>query len=396
MKVKTIILYFVIGFSIIGCKSSKSVVTTILAKEIAFELNKSNQDIIKTADQYLSIVPMPITQFSCVRSAGGIHDYYSEGDYWWPDTLNIDGPYIRRDGLTNPNNFVEHRLAMRNLNKWVSILVEAYIITNNEKYAIAAMNHLQKFFLDKETLMNPNLLYGQAIKGLYTGRGIGIVDTIHLIEVAKSIMRLNEKGQIPRDKFVAFQKWFEDYSNWMTTHQYGLDEKNNGNNHSTWWATQLAAFARLTNNRSHMNEARATFKTLLAKQMEVDGSFPDELSRTKPYNYSLFNLEGFAILCESASDREHDLWNEVGPKGTIKKAFEFMSPYIYDKASWTKKPDIQHFEEIPVKTPGLLMAAVVYDDRNIFDAWKKAKNTKTSEEVERNFPLWTYKLWLKI
>jgi hypothetical protein len=31
--------------------------------------------------------------------------------------------------------------------------------------------------------MNPNLLYAQAIKGVATGRGIGIIDTIQLIEV---------------------------------------------------------------------------------------------------------------------------------------------------------------------------------------------------------------------
>ena len=43
------------------------------------------------------------------RSAGGLHDFFSEGDYWWPDPKNPDGPYIQRDGMTNPDNFVEHR-----------------------------------------------------------------------------------------------------------------------------------------------------------------------------------------------------------------------------------------------------------------------------------------------
>ena len=31
--------------------------------------------------------------------------------------------------------------------------------------------------------MNPNLLYAQAISGRFTGRGIGIIDTLHLVEV---------------------------------------------------------------------------------------------------------------------------------------------------------------------------------------------------------------------
>jgi len=35
--------------------------------------------------------------------------------------------------------------------------------------------------------MNPNLQYAQAIHGRFTGRGIGIIDTIHLVEVARAL-----------------------------------------------------------------------------------------------------------------------------------------------------------------------------------------------------------------
>jgi len=67
--------------------------------------------ILKAANQYLSESPITITASHSPRSAGGIHDYFSEGDYWWPDPQNPGGPYIQRDGMTNPDNFVEHRRA---------------------------------------------------------------------------------------------------------------------------------------------------------------------------------------------------------------------------------------------------------------------------------------------
>ena len=35
--------------------------------------------------------------------------------------------------------------------------------------------------------MAPHLRYAQAIHGRSTGRGIGIIDTIHLVEVARAI-----------------------------------------------------------------------------------------------------------------------------------------------------------------------------------------------------------------
>ena len=56
---------------------------------------------------------------------GGAHDFFSEGDYWWPDPANPDGPYIQRDGMTNPDNFVEHRRALMRLSVQVPALVAA-------------------------------------------------------------------------------------------------------------------------------------------------------------------------------------------------------------------------------------------------------------------------------
>jgi len=68
--------------------------------------------IIHLADSFLLEKPVTVTSFTCPRSAGGIHDYYSEATYWWPDSANPTGPYIRKDGLNNPANFDFHRQAI--------------------------------------------------------------------------------------------------------------------------------------------------------------------------------------------------------------------------------------------------------------------------------------------
>ena len=364
-------------------------------KDMLVLLLENSDEILREADLFLLQKPNPITLYHSDRSAGGIHDFFSEGDYWWQDPENPDGPYIRRDGLTNPDNFTAHRKAMRDLNKWVSTLVAAYDITNDKKYADHALRHLSAFFLKPATLMNPNLLYAQAIKGRHTGRGIGIIDTIHLIEVAKSILRLNQLGFLEENDFEGLQKWFYDYATWMNTHKYGLDEKDHGNNHSTWWAAQLAAFAELADDEELMVVARGQFKKLIDLQMASDGSFPDELKRTKPYNYSLFNLEGYAILCHLASSPEDNLWTYEGKTGSIVKAFDFMMPYINDKSKWIKAPDISHYDEIPIQSVGLLLASVDCENTDYLDVWKSLSAIKGSEEVIRNFPLWQSILWVK-
>ena len=134
-------------------------------KKEAVNLLKS--EIISRADKVLFEAPQTVTMFICKRSAGGIHDFYSEGDYWWPDPANPDGPYIQRDGMTNPENFVDHRKVMIRLSQIVGTLASAYKITGNEKYVKQAFIHLKAWFVVPETRMNPSLLYSQAIKGKF-------------------------------------------------------------------------------------------------------------------------------------------------------------------------------------------------------------------------------------
>ena len=85
------------------------------------------------------------------RSAGGPHDFFSEGDYWWPDPKNPDGPYIRRDGETNPDNFVDAPPGDVRLSLQVPALngrVEAHRRT---QYAAQARRHLRAWFVDDAT-----------------------------------------------------------------------------------------------------------------------------------------------------------------------------------------------------------------------------------------------------
>ena len=101
--------------------------------------------------------PVTITSFISPRSAGGNHDFYSEGDYWWPDPNNPNGPYIQRDGQTNPDNFVAHRHAMIRLSQIIGALGSAYVMTGDDRYVSHAFYHAKAWFVDTATMMNPSL-----------------------------------------------------------------------------------------------------------------------------------------------------------------------------------------------------------------------------------------------
>src|SRR6218665_869542 len=219
--------------------------------------------LIQRAEKALQEKPLTVTAYKATRSAGGPHDFYSEGDYWWPDPANVDSPYIQRDGITNPDNFVEHCLAMIRFSRIVGELTSAYLITRNGKYARKAIEHCKAWFIDTATLMNPSLLYAQAIKGRATGRGIGIIDTIQLMEVVQGLLSMQSAKAMDKDAWASFQQWFADYLKWLVTHPYGKAEMEAKNNHGTCWVMQASVFAKFTGNAELLEFCRNRFKTKL-------------------------------------------------------------------------------------------------------------------------------------
>src|SRR6185369_13552153 len=180
--------------------------------------------VLKAANDFLKEAPITITASVSPRSAGGMHDFFSEGDYWWPDPQNPDGPYIQRDGMSNANNFVDHRRYLIRMSIQVPALVAAWKLTQDTRYASHAVKHLRAWFVDEQTRMNPNLQYAQAIHGRFTGRGIGIIDTIHLVEVARAIEVLKDSRSLKMSDLGGVIQWFNDYLIWLTTSKNGIEE----------------------------------------------------------------------------------------------------------------------------------------------------------------------------
>ena len=155
---------------------------------LPLEINSYERErVLKAANQYLADAPITVTALSSPRSAGGPHDFFSEGDYWWPDPKNPGGPYVQRDGMSNPDNFVDHRRYLMRLNVQVPALAAAWKITQDARYSRHAGRHLRAWFVDEATRKSPHLQYSQAIHGRFTGRGTGVIDTIHLVEVARAV-----------------------------------------------------------------------------------------------------------------------------------------------------------------------------------------------------------------
>jgi len=387
MKKQNLIFCSIIVLFAVSCGGSGEL-------EIISELEQKL--IIDRAVNYIDSLPETVTANACERSAGGRHDFYSEGDYWWPDPENPEGPYIRKDGQTNPQNFIAHRLSMIRLSQIVGIQTSAYLLTGDTQFTESIQRHLEAWFVNPQTKMNPSLLYVQAIQGRVTGRGIGIIDAIHLIEVARSIEIL-EKNQVLSESILNGSKlWFEEFVKWLTTHPYGVDEMNTKNNHATCWVMQVGAFARLVGNEEVLTLCRDRYReVLLPGQMGQDGSFPLELARTKPYGYSLFNLDAFMTCAEILSDEQNNLYRYTSPDGlNMKLGAEFLFPYVRDKSKWPYPPDVMYWDNWPVRHPFLLFASKAYDNNEYLETWQKLEGYPETVEVLRNLPIRSPLIWL--
>ena len=351
--------------------------------------------ILKAAKEYLPLEPVTITAFRSAKSPGGPHDFFSQADYFWPNPKNPNGPYINRDGQSNPDNFDEHRKAMIALSIQMPALTAAWLLTKDRRYAKHAGDHLRAWFVTPETRMNPNLEFSQGVHGVSTGRSYGIIDTLHLVEVARAASFLGPEALSPND-IQSVKQWFREYLSWLKNSEKGKRERAALNNHATCWALQGSEFARLIDDEGTRDEIRQWFTgTLLPDQLGENGSFPKELTRTKPYSYSIFNFDVMAGLAQSLKGSGVDLTTFALSDGRgLCKAAEFLYPYLKDKGKWPYAKDVEHFDALPVRSPGLLFAGIACHHDDYIALWKTLNPDPTDKEIIRNYPIRQPLLWV--
>jgi hypothetical protein len=308
------------------------------AKRMRDAAGKRASALGKLTDAALKAGPWSVT---FKRPAGfkveaGPNDYVSEGPYWWPDPKNPNGPYINRDGHWNPDRFTGNRFDLAEMCEAVLTLGMGAYLLRRADCAERANKVLSVWFLDPKTRMNPNLEHGQMIRGVTTGRGTGIIDTVWLIRAAQGVALLEMAKGFDTSVATGLRQWYVDYLRWMTTSEKGIDSKTHTQNHSTWWTAQAAAYGAFLNDTATRSMAWDYYRDyLIPTQVEPDGSCPREERRTNSLNYSTMNLNGFSLICRMAQLDGVDLWRYRTGKGIgIEKSFHYLMPFVLHPETW--------------------------------------------------------------
>jgi hypothetical protein len=143
-------------------------------------------------------------------------------------------------------------------------------------------------------------------------------------------------------------------------------------------------------------EGRRQFKeAFIGRQLGPDGSFPWETRRTKPYAYSIFQLDNMASLAQLLSTPTDNLWTYQRPDGLgLRQAMAWLYPYLEDKRKWPFSPDVQAWEGWPTRQSCLLLGGAALGEEKYLKLWRKLKPDPQSFEIRRNNAITQPLLWL--
>ncbi len=292
----------------------------------------------REARQALKTGPFSVTTKGFVPPSGDKHDYMSLAPYFWPNPATSNGlPYIRRDGERNPeiNKITDHRELGR-LCGAVETLALAYYFKGEEAYAAKGVELLRAWFLDPATRMNPQLQFAQAVSGVNTGRGIGLIETVGLTKVVDAIGLLEGAKTWREADQRGLEDWFNQFLKWMRESKNGRDEAAAKNNHGTYYDVQAASFALFLGRKElAANILQTARQKRIAAQLQPDGRQPLELARTKSWSYSVMNLQGLMSLAKLGEHAGVDLWNYQTDDGRgIRQALNYLAPFALGEKSW--------------------------------------------------------------
>ncbi|KAJ6491800.1 alginate lyase-domain-containing protein [Mycena vitilis] len=301
-------------------------------------LQKALAALTAQADGWLNQGPWTVTSKKILPPGGDIHDYASQAPYFWPSNTSDGCPWVEKDGVHNPavDAYTDHgdRGTMFQSSYILSL---AWYYTGKSQYASKAGDILRTWFITPATRMNPNLNHAQIVPCANTGRFIGIIDFSQQytdVVDAAAILASGAPGWTAAD-IAGFRQWNVQFLSWLETSAFGKAETATTNNHGTFAIMQSAGLALFTGNTSLASQKATLTKSRITSYIAANGSQPQELTRTRSFHYSTFDLVAYTRLAAIAKKVGVDLWGYTGPQGqSINKAVNFIIPAATGAAKW--------------------------------------------------------------
>ena len=355
------------------------------------ELNHAFEQLIMEAELALKEGPYSVTDKEKLPPSGDKHDYASYSRYWWPDPNKPNGlPYLRKDGETNPESqnlktSDRQRIGAFGIN--TETLGLAFYLTGKEKYAIKAAELLRVWFLDEETRMNPNVNHAQCRPGHNDGTKSGILDGRLMIRALEGSLLIAHSTALSQTEMKGLKNWSKDYFKWLTTNKMAIQEAASKNNHGSFYDAQATYFALYSENKEAAKKIAQEFvKKRINSQIQLDGSMPAEMARTRPLFYSIYNLHAMFIVAHLSEKVDIDISRSGNGNSRLRSGLDYLVPYTDPKKQWPQ-PTLGNSDRMDM-FPILYMADNLYPEENYLNMLEKLPlDRRKTHRAQLAFPL---------
>ncbi|CAE6452121.1 unnamed protein product [Rhizoctonia solani] len=346
---------------------------SVIGSEWIINARWAQTNTMKVAKQMAGQGPWAVTSKSMLPPTGDKHDFISLRPYFWPDCSGVGNttrltdqqiyttcPYVRRDGIFNPDvRMVNDTGAFQAMSDTIFYSALAWSFTKDRVYTKNIASAINTWFLAPETLMNPNVNYGQLLRGPGEQKGshTGVLDMKCMTKLTSAVLLLR-KAKAPEWTQAlddGLNAWVKQYIVWLTTNALALEEKAAPNNHGSFYFNQLASLQLLVGDtegaKTTINEY---FNGIYQDQITANGDQPLESIRTRPYHYRAYNLAAMVVNAKiGAYVGITDAWNRTARSGAgIQKALDYAM-------STSPKGEEEYVKEL---LPPLAAIASVYGD----------------------------------
>lgn len=292
--------------------------------------------LLKKANTYLINSHLSVVEDKeHIPASGDIHDYMSIARYAWPDAAKEDGlPYISRDGYTNPEYYKYDREVLLKMVDRVKTFTLAWYFSGNKKYASAAVEQIRIWFLNKDTYMNPNMYYGQIVKGYSTLNATAVLDGVGFVDVLDALYLLeNYHTWWWHHDLKRVKKWFGKFLDWIETSDQGIRESKAKDNTGTSYDLQRLAYNLYCDRTDKAQMILDGFvKNRINKQIDKLGVQVEEVKRTSSFGYSVSNVTVMMNFITIAYNHRLKLASEA--QSRFFKAVDFLISYLDQSSKW--------------------------------------------------------------
>ncbi|KAF7306745.1 hypothetical protein MIND_00466200 [Mycena indigotica] len=292
-------------------------------------------------------------------------------------------PYEVQDGKVNPDvRTLTGPPSIVHVSDSVFYNAHCFALKGTRSCSQDAVRFIQAYFLTSSTKMNPNVNFGQIVRGPgqsgQQGAFTGVLDIRGIVKIVNAILVLKSAKSPDWTNTIdnAMTQWLSQYAKWLQASDIGKSVAGKANNHVTFYAVQLAAVLLASGDSdSAASTLNWYFQNKFREQIAKSGEQPFEAVRTRPFHYRCFHLEGLIAAAKLGDWLGLNFWQATSKYGAT----------IQDAVDFTMRVDPKD-EDATELLPHVAAIAAVYGDPK----GSYAKFMKNLDSGYQKEPVWFY------